>query len=65
MSLGMFLFNEIPDAAPDGAGKVSRGGRLRSHGLRRGLKDGARQPTGLIWFNSQIHCLRHEHGYFT
>ncbi len=38
MTLGMFLFKEIPDAAPDGAGEF-RGGRLRSHGLRRGLED--------------------------
>ena len=36
----MFLFKDIPDAAPDGAGDVP-GGRLRSHGLRRGLEDGA------------------------
>ena len=38
MILGMFLFKEIPDAAPDGAGDVPEG-RLHSHGLRRGLKD--------------------------
>jgi hypothetical protein len=35
----MFLLNEIPDVAPDGAGEGFDGGRLRSHGLRRGLKD--------------------------
>jgi hypothetical protein len=34
----MFLFKEIPDATPGGAGEVP-GGRFRSHGLRRGLKD--------------------------
>ena len=39
----MFLFKEIPDAASDGA-REGVGGLLDSHGLRRGLKDGA--PTG-------------------
>jgi hypothetical protein len=47
----MFLFKEIPDAAPGGAGELKDvapggagevpGGRFRSHGLRRGLKDSA------------------------
>jgi hypothetical protein len=34
----MFLFKEIPDAAPYGAGE-GPGGLLHSHGLRRGLED--------------------------
>jgi hypothetical protein len=40
MTLGMFLPKEIPYAAPNGAEEVPTG-LLPSHGLHRGLEDGA------------------------
>jgi len=63
MTLGMFLFKEIPDAAPYGAGEVPRGATPFPR-LAPWAK-GRRRYRGLIWFNSQIYCLRHEHGNFT